>query len=92
MFSDPSAPQRGWDKLLDVTCPVGFVLAGNPMWLGGPKVHAEIPWRAARSRNERIMDAGHLALQEKPKETAEALWRFLATLAAGDWDAGEAKL
>lgn len=92
VFSDPSAPQRGWDKLLDVTCPVGFLMAGNPMWLGGPDVAAEIPWRAPRSRNERLMDAGHLVLQEKPKETAESIWRFLATLSAGEWDKADARL
>ncbi|TXT10473.1 uncharacterized protein COLE_04407 [Cutaneotrichosporon oleaginosum] len=92
IFSDPEGPQRGWDALPELRCPVGFVLGGDPMWLGGPKVVPEIPWRAPRSRNERIMAGGHLLPQERPAECADAAWRFFTTLAAGQWDATASKL
>lgn len=92
IFSDPYGPQRGWDKLLELTVPAGFLMAGNASWMGGPKVAAEIASRAPRARNERIMEAGHLLVQETPTEAANALWRFLTTLAAGDWDRQNSKL
>lgn len=92
IFSDPEGPQRGWDALPELKLPVGFVLGGDPGWLGGPKVVPEIPWRAPRSRNERIMEGGHLIPQEKPTECADAMWRFLTTLAAGQWDKTTSKL
>lgn len=60
IFSDPYGPQRGWDKLLDLACPAGLLMAGNAGWMGGPKIAQEIAWRAPRARNERIMDGSHL--------------------------------
>lgn len=92
IFSDPEGPQRGWDALPDVKCPVGFVLGADPTWLGGPKVVPEIPWRAPRSRNERVMEGGHLLPQEAPTQCADAMWRFLATIKAGEWDQSNSKL
>ncbi|EJT46544.1 hypothetical protein A1Q1_04839 [Trichosporon asahii var. asahii CBS 2479] len=92
VFSDPVGPQRGWYALPKVRCPVGFIMAGNPTWLGGPDVTKEIPWRAPRGRNERLMDAGHLAIQERPDLVADSFWRFLTTLSAGEWDKTDAKL
>jgi hypothetical protein len=92
IFSDPYGPQRGWDKLLELTVPSGFLMAGNAGWMGGPEVAQEIVWRAPRARNERIMKTSHLLVQEDPTGAANALWRFLTTLAAGDWDKQDSRL
>jgi len=92
IFSDPYGPQRGWDNLLKLAVPAGFLMAGNAGWMGGEQVAQEIVARAPRGRNERIMKASHLLVQETPTEAADALWRFLTTLAAGDWDKQSSKL
>ncbi|BEJ12351.1 hypothetical protein CspHIS471_0208110 [Cutaneotrichosporon sp. HIS471] len=92
VFSDPEGPQRGWDTLSKLRCPVGFILGENPAWLGGPQVVPEIPWRAPRSRNERLMSGSHLLPQEAPADCADSMWRFFTTLAAGKWDATGSKL
>lgn len=92
IFSDPFGPQRGWDNLLEIPVPAGFLMAGNASWMGGEKVAQEIANRAPRGRNERIMKASHLLVQETPTEAAQAMWRFLTTLASGDWDKKAGKL
>lgn len=79
-FSEPDAPMRGWNKLPDLDIPVGFVMAGDETWMTGEDVANELVWRPRRPRNERIMAASHLVIQEQPLETARAIDRFLRSL------------
>ncbi|GMK55146.1 hypothetical protein CspeluHIS016_0202020 [Cutaneotrichosporon spelunceum] len=92
VFADPEGPQHGWDALPRLQCPVGFVLGDDQAWLGGPKVVPEIPWRAPRSRNERLRAGSHLLPQEAPEQCAQSVCRFLCTLEAGVWDVVGSKL
>lgn len=83
-FSEPDAPMRGWECLPKLSMPVGFLMAGDETWMTGETVAQELVWRPQRARNERIMDASHLVIQERPQETAESVDRFLRTLPT--WD------
>ncbi|EKD03337.1 hypothetical protein A1Q2_02366 [Trichosporon asahii var. asahii CBS 8904] len=83
-FSEPDAPMRGWECLPDLGMPVGFLMAGDETWMTGEEVAQELVWRPQRARNERILDASHLVIQEKPAETAASIGRFLRTLPS--WD------
>lgn len=60
VFSDPRAPQRGWDLLPKLQIPVGFLMAEDTQWMGGPKLQRELVWRPPRARNEMVIGAGHL--------------------------------
>jgi hypothetical protein len=60
VFSDPRAPQRGWDLLPKLQVPVGFLMAEDTYWMGGPKLQRELVWRPPRARNEMVIGAGHL--------------------------------
>jgi hypothetical protein len=60
VFSDPSAPQRGWDLLPQLRVPVGFIMAEDTMWMGGDEIQRELVWRPPRARNEMVEGAGHL--------------------------------
>ncbi|BEI81548.1 hypothetical protein CcaverHIS002_0207080 [Cutaneotrichosporon cavernicola] len=82
VFSDPHSTLRGWDQLPNLEMPTGFLMAGDEVWMAGEKLAGEMVWRSKRARNERIMDATHLLVQEKPVEAAASLWRFLTTLDA----------
>ncbi|TXT04287.1 hypothetical protein VHUM_04174 [Vanrija humicola] len=88
VFSDDSAVGATWDKLLQLKIPSGFIMCGDkePIWTGGSVLTRELVWRPLRSRNERIAGGGHLLVQEKPEELADAIWRFFTTLDAGSWD------
>ncbi|KAL1409449.1 hypothetical protein Q8F55_003432 [Vanrija albida] len=88
-FSNGESPQRGWDALPSVRVPTGFVMAGDPVWMCGEAIANELVWRPELARNEVIPDAGHMAVQEKPGELADALARFLATIEAGEWTRGD---
>jgi hypothetical protein len=91
VFSDCRSPQRGWDLLPSLKMPVGFVMAKDAFWMGGDKIAQELTSRPPRARNERTR-AGHLAVQEDPEGTGEALGRFLATVKAGVWDTTGSRL
>ncbi|TXT06152.1 hypothetical protein VHUM_03625 [Vanrija humicola] len=88
-FSNGESPQRGWDALAAVRVPTAFVMAGDPVWMVGEDNANELVWRPELARNEVISDAGHMAVQEKPGELADALARFLATVEAGEWTRGD---
>lgn len=88
-FSNGESPQRGWDALPHIRCPTAFVMAGDPVWMCGEENANELVWRPELARNEVIPDAGHMAVQEKPLELADAFARFLATVEAGEWTRGE---
>jgi len=60
VFSDPRAPQRGWDLLPQLQVPVGFCMAQDTTWMGGDKIQRELVWRPKRARNEMVEGAGHL--------------------------------
>ncbi|GMK54032.1 hypothetical protein CspeluHIS016_0106180 [Cutaneotrichosporon spelunceum] len=86
VFSDPHSTLRGWDQLANLDMPTGFLMAGDETWMAGEELAREMVWRPKRARNERLMNATHLLIQEKPAEAAASLWRFLSTLDAGAWD------
>lgn len=88
IFCEPEGVARGWDQLAVLPMPVGFVMEKGAIATLGEKRTQEMVWRAPRSRNERFMHAGHLITQEQPDDTADALWRFLATVEAGKWPSG----
>lgn len=88
IFCEPEGPGRGWDVLPTLPMPVGFILEKAALATLGEDKTREMVWRAPRSRNERFMHAGHLITQEQPDDTADALWRFLATVEAGKWPSG----
>lgn len=83
-FSEPDAPMRGWECLPNLPMPVGFLMAGDETWMTGEEVARELVWRPKRARNERILEASHLVIQEQPQRTAESVERFLRTLPS--WD------
>ncbi|KAL1412834.1 hypothetical protein Q8F55_000583 [Vanrija albida] len=96
VFCEPGGPGIGWAKLKSLSMPVAFAMAGDTSATSGPgkgpgRTH-EMVWRAALSRNEIIVDAGHLVVQERPVDTADSLWRFLSTLSAGKWGASEGEI
>lgn len=90
-FATPSAPQRAWDALETLKVPAAFLMAKDTAYMGGDEASREMCHRPSRAKNE-VADAGHLVVQEKPRETGEAVARFLATLAAGRWDQENARL
>lgn len=87
VFTEPCAGARGWDKLPHIPIPVAFVMAGNSATTRGDRASQQMVHRPPRARNERWLHCNHLLVQESPAEVAESLWRFLATLSAGEWDA-----
>ncbi|EKC98389.1 hypothetical protein A1Q2_07403 [Trichosporon asahii var. asahii CBS 8904] len=86
-FTEPEAGARAWDKLPSISVPIGWIMAGNSATTYGDKRSQQMVHRPPRARNERWLQAEHLLVQEKPRWVAESLWRFLATLDAGEWDA-----
>lgn len=92
VFSDPNGSPRGWDRLPRLRVPAGFLMAENEDWMGGEDLAREMSTRAPRARNERVMNTGHLLPQEAPEQMAEAMWRYLTTLAAGEWDKTRSKM
>lgn len=104
VFTEPTDVGRGWDKFALLPMPVGTLMAKEPnATLGEPNTH-EMVWRPPLARTERLLDAGHLvssamlhrtdtqALQENPKATADAVWRFLTTLDSGEWGVTPAEI
>lgn len=87
VFTEPEAGARAWDKLPAVRVPVGWVMAGNSATTYGDRRTQQMVHRPPRARNERWLAANHLLVQESPALVAQSLRRFLATLAAGQWDA-----
>lgn len=85
IFCEPKGFGQGWDKLANLPFPVGFLMANKPIATLGEVVTSEMVWRPRLARVEQVTDAGHLITQEKPHTTADALWRFLTTLQAGEW-------
>lgn len=86
VFIEPISSGRAWDMLPDLKVPVAFLCAQNRF---PPRLQSEEVWRAPLSRNELLKDTGHLCLQENPPAVAAAAWRFLQTLAAGEWGTKE---
>lgn len=86
VFSDPHSTLRGWDMLPTLGMPTAFLMAGDEFWMCGDEIANEMVYRSPRARNERLLDNSHLLVQENPRATADAIWRFLTTLQAGDWD------
>jgi hypothetical protein len=92
VFTEPTDVGRGWDKLVHLPMPVATLMANYPSaTLGEPNTH-EMVWRPKLARTERVLDAGHLVLQEKPDKAADALWRFLTTLSSGEWGTSSAEI
>lgn len=85
VFCEPEGLGLGWAKLKTLQVPTAFAMAGDATATMGPEKTREMVWRAALSRNEIVVDAGHLVIQERPVDTADSLWRFLSTLSAGKW-------
>jgi pimeloyl-ACP methyl ester carboxylesterase len=92
VFTEPDAGGRAWDRLPEIPIPVGFCMAGDSVSTRGDPVTHEMVWRAPQSRNERILDVGHLITQEQPHKVADSLWRFLCTLTAGEWGVQDIKV
>lgn len=88
-FATPTAPQRAWDALEQLSVPVGFIMAAETRWMGGERAAHEMVQRPRRGRHE-VMEAGHLIVQERPEELGQALGRFLATLPR--WEQEDARL
>lgn len=85
VFVEPTAAARAWDRLSTLSVPTAFLMAGDPERTLGEVVTQELVWRPPLARNERLMNTGHLVMQEDPSQTAAAAWRMLHTLAAGEW-------
>ncbi|TXT15861.1 hypothetical protein VHUM_00364 [Vanrija humicola] len=92
VFCEPEGLGLGWAKLKSLKVPAAFVMAGDATATMGPEKTREMVWRSALARNEKIVDAGHLVIQERPVDTADALWRFLSTLSAGKWGASSEEI
>jgi len=60
VFGETEGLGRAWDRLGEVRCPVGFIMAGDNTATLGDAVTAEMVWKPESSRNERIMNSGHL--------------------------------
>lgn len=64
-------------------------MCGDPRATSGEDNTAAMVWRPKIVANERIMDASHMVVQERPDEVADAIWRFLGTIVGceGEGDA-----
>jgi len=94
-FAELSAFGEAWNKAGSLQVPVGFIMGADPTFYNGEDVVRELVWKPKRARNERIMNAGHLVVEEKPDELADAMWRFIGAVMGGRWDEaseGKAKL
>lgn len=89
-FAEPTSLGLGWDSLADVKVPVGFLMCGDPRATSGEDNTAAMVWRPKIVANERIMDASHMVVQERPDEVADAIWRFLGTIVGSEGE-GEAR-
>ncbi len=65
IFAEPTALAEGWDRLPELAVPVGFVMAGVATATMGQDLTREMVWRPRLSKNERMMDAGHLVSQSR---------------------------
>lgn len=87
IFSDPRAPQRGWDLLPKLQCPVGFLMAEDPAWMGGEKFARELVWRPPRARHERVPGAGHLVCIRICADTNDRSFKKSRRMWRGHWPA-----
>ncbi|KAI9632069.1 Alpha/beta hydrolase family-domain-containing protein [Dioszegia hungarica] len=83
VFAEPTGIAEGWDRLAQLDVPVGFLMAGDSRSTQGDEATARMVWRPKLGSNERVMDGGHLLVQEKPDEVADALHRFIGGLSEG---------
>lgn len=92
VFVEPTSPSRAWDKLSTLKVKTGFLMARDPERTMGPELTQELVWRPPLARNERLIDADHLLVQQNPSATAQSAWRFLQTLSAGEWGSSAAEI
>lgn len=59
-FTEIDAGARTYDKLPELTVPIGWVMAGDSGTTRGDDYTQHMVWRAPRSRNERHLKSGHL--------------------------------
>jgi hypothetical protein len=60
VFGESTGLGEGWDRLRGVQVPVGFLMGNDPRSTAGLEMTREMVWRAPRSSNEIVPDAGHL--------------------------------
>ncbi|KAF8971246.1 Alpha/beta hydrolase family-domain-containing protein [Flammula alnicola] len=83
-FTERRTMNEGWELLptLDENVEMRWILGGRKdasNLVGGPHISRLTVWRRARNAsNVMIPGAGHLVVQEKPKEVAEDVALFLA--------------
>ncbi|KAF8907818.1 Alpha/beta hydrolase family-domain-containing protein [Gymnopilus junonius] len=82
-FNERRSMNEGWELLptLDERIELRWIMGGKDSasdLVGGPEAARSTVWRRARNAsNVRIPGAGHLVVQEKPRETAEDIALFL---------------
>ncbi|KAG7532138.1 hypothetical protein FFLO_03826 [Filobasidium floriforme] len=69
----------GYDKLSELRrdMKVTFIMAENPSSTGGSERTHDIVWRPPRAENVIVKGAGHLVMQEKPRQVAQAMYASL---------------
>jgi pimeloyl-ACP methyl ester carboxylesterase len=73
VFAEPTGLGEGWDRLLSLDMPVGFLMGNDPRSTFGPDITSEMVWRPKKSSNEIVPDAGHLVSVDVVEIT---LWRY----------------
>lgn len=69
----------GYDKLSELRrdMKVTFIMAEDPSSTGGSERTHDIVWRPPRAENVIVKGAGHLVMQEKPRQVAQAMYASL---------------